>query len=120
MSTAIPLGSIGGADHLLLRWSDNPELPTQEEPVKMVEAHISESIVRSSLRVSERTQVHLIGKHYTGNGIVQSCQSDGNEFILMTTSPSLPAPLDPGVFAINSFLTEEEELKILENLSNGR
>ena len=74
--------------------------------------------------VSELTHVHLIGKNYTGNGIIQSCRKEGNSYILtilMTTELALPElpERDPGVFAVDDFLTEEEETKILESLCSG-
>ena len=125
MSAAAIAGPLRSVDQVVLRWSDNPELPVREETVQILELRFPESIVRSSLQFSEETHVYLIGKDYTGNGIIQSCRSDGNEFILtiLMTSDSLLPELsmkpDPGVFAIDEFLTEEEELKILQSLSKS-
>ncbi len=125
MSAAAIAGPLGSTDQVVLRWSDNSELPVREETVEILESCFPESIVRSSLQVSEETYVYLIGKDYTGNGIIQSCRSEGNEFILtilMTSDfplPELSIKPDPGVFAIDEFLTEEEELKILESLRGG-
>ena len=108
-----------------LRWCDNPELPFREEPVELVGLQSSESVIRSALRVGEETEVFLIGKRYTGNGIVRSCQREGNSFLLTIRigsefkTPELLPDYDPGVLAVDDFLTEEEEAKILESLNSN-
>jgi hypothetical protein len=106
-------GQVGNADQLLLRWSENPALPLREEQVEVVRFCLSESVIRSALRISENTQVYIIGKHYTGSGIVRSCHQEGEGFLL-TIYVGMEA--DPGVFAVDDFLTEEEEFRILEGL----
>ena len=124
MSAATIASQVGSVDQLFLRWSDDPTLPTREERVEVIEIHSSESLIRSPFRIDEETQVYLIGKHYTGTGIIRSCNKKGSSFILtilMDTECFLSEFLDkpdPGVFAVDSFLTEEEEIKILESLNN--
>ena len=106
------------ADQLLLRWSDYPELPVREEAVEVIGLDACQFVIRSNLRVNEKTPVYLIGNTYTGNGIVRSCRPEGIRFVL-TVEATADAPLperDPGLFAIDDFLTEEEEAKILESL----
>lgn len=111
------------AGSIFLRWSDYPELSIREEPVEVIGLDTFQSVLRSNLRVNEKTQVRLIGETYTGNGIVRSCQQEGTGFVLTITMSAetslseLRQELDPGVFAVEEFLTEEEEARILESLS---
>ncbi len=59
-----------------------------------------------------------------GNGIVRSCHQEGAAYILtvaMTPDPAYVSPrqeFDPGILDLDSFLTEEEEAKILESLKD--
>ena len=106
---------------LLLRWSDDPDLPSHEESVYMLEAKSAELVLRSSFRVPEKTRVYLIGKDYSEAGIVRSCHKQGLNFILtIGISPEGPVPphieIDPSVFIVDSFLTEEQEERILSEL----
>ena len=90
----------------------------------MLATHSQEATIKSTLEVREQTKVTLIGKDYTGIVIVTSCRGDGQSFILTISmgkdqsagSPSLQR--DPGVLAVDSFLTEEEEAKILQDLDD--
>ena len=88
----------------------------------MIKLQASESFVRSGLWVPEETRVFLTGKDYTGNGIVRFCQEEGNSFVLTIhivseyTTPDLLPEYDPGLLAVDEFLTEEEEAKILDSL----
>ena len=109
------------SDQLLLRWSDNPDLPSHEEWVQMLEAKGSEYVIRSSLRILEKTRVYLVGRDTSEAGIVRSCRRHGIDFILtIGISPEGPVVprfgIDPGVFIVDSFLTEEQELQILGEL----
>jgi len=109
------------SDQLLLRWSDDPDLPSHEEFVYMLEAKAAELVLRSSFRVLEKTRVYLIGKDYSEAGIVRSCRNQGSYFVLtIGISPEGPVPphmeIDPGVFIVDSFLTEEQEERILSEL----
>ena len=124
MSAATIASQAQGAGQCFLRWSDSPELPIREEPVEVIEVSSSEPVIRSALMISEGTKVFLIGSGYSGNGIVRSCQREGNSFLLTIRinteymQPELPPLYDPGLFAVDSFLTEEEEAKILASLNN--
>ncbi len=125
MSAATIASQAQGAGQCFLRWSDGPELPVREEPVEVVGVSSSEPLIRSALMVIEETKVFLIGSGYSGNGIVRSCQKEGNSFLLTiginteSMQPELPTAYDPGLFAIDDFLTEEDEDKILASLNNG-
>ena len=122
MAAAIT-GQMGNPDQLLLRWSEDPASPLREQQVEMVRLHVTESVIRSALRISENTKVYIIGKDYTGSGIVRSCRQEGGHFLLTISvdsersGPELLPERDPGLFAVDDFLTEEEEAKILENLN---
>jgi hypothetical protein len=123
MPTATVPNQVENADQLFLRWSDDPTLPMREQRVEMVRLYSSESIIRSALRINEKTKVLLIGNHYTRNGIVRSCREEGDSFLLTIlidpehSGPELLPEYDPGLFGVDDFLTEEEESKILEDLN---
>lgn len=75
--------------------------------------------------MSEKTKVTLIGKDYTGIGIVKSCRRDGENFILSIglteefIQAALPSDADPGALVVDDFVTEEQETKILEGLQDS-
>jgi hypothetical protein len=123
MPTATIPNQVENADQLFLRWSDDPTLPMREQRVEMVGLYSSESVIRSALRINEKTKVLLIGNHYTRNGIVRSCREEGDSFLLTIlidsehSGPELLPEYDPGLFGVDDFLTEEEESKILEGLN---
>jgi hypothetical protein len=106
-------GQVENSDQSLLRWSEDPASPLREEQVEVVRFCLSESVIRSALRIRENTSVYIIGKHYTGNGIVRSCREEGEGFLLTIR---VETEHDPGIFAVDDFLTEEEESRILEGL----
>lgn len=115
----------GQSDQALLCWSDSPNSPVQEEFVQIVESHLNEAVIRSAVEVSEETKVTLIGKDYTGIGIVKSCRKDGKSFILSvglteeSAQRTLPRDRDPGALVVDDFVTEEQEAKILEDLQHS-
>ena len=88
----------------------------------MLETHFSEATICSSLKIGEDTQVSLIGTYYSETGTVRSCRPEGGKFIVTigirpdNPSPSRSCGIDPGVFAIENFLTEEQERQILDEL----
>ncbi len=119
------VGSTGispkGAGQVLLRWSDNPKAPSQEEPVELIKADGSEPVLRSARAITEMTKVYLIQEENTRIGIVHSCRQQGNSYILtirINDSPVLEAgsEVDPGILAVDDFLTEEQEAEILRDL----
>ena len=120
------VGSCAGGirDQALLCWSEAPHSPAREEFVQVLESHSEEAVIRSTLQVSERTKVTLIGKDYTGIGFVKSCRAEGETFIVtisMADDDPTNAPhsqRDPGVLAVDNFLTEEDEAKILQDLDD--
>jgi len=91
----------------------------------VLETHLSEAIIKSTLKVNEKTKVTLIGKDYTGIGIVKSCRGDGKNFIMTIGIGEewiRPAPAgepDPSVLVIDEFITEEQEAQILQDLSDS-
>jgi hypothetical protein len=109
----------------LMCWFEAPDSPSREEFVQVLESHLSEALIKSALQVNEKTKVTLIGRDYTGIGIVKSCRKDGESFILQvamvgesmkTATPSKP---DPGALVVDDFITEEQETKILEGLEDS-
>ena len=107
-----------------IRWADSPESPPREELVELLKVDPDEAVIRSKISILENTRVYLIRKRSTESGIVYRCEPTGKNFILtikMTTenahNPRPPRP-DPGVYVIDSFMTEEAELKILNDLDD--
>lgn len=128
--TAVPMPlnrttSASQSNQALLCWSDPPDSPVQEEFVQILESHPTEALISSALKVSEEIKVTLIGKDYTGIGIVKSCRTDGENFILSiglteeSFQGTLPSSADPGALIVDDFLTEEQETKILEGLQDS-
>ena len=112
----------GKVQQFVLRWSAAYDSTFQEEIVDYINNNHSEWIFRSNVLISVRTPVYLTGDTYMGNGIIQSCRQEGPCFILtinMTKERTYLAPrqqFDPGLLNVDSFLTEEEEAKILDSL----
>jgi len=105
---------------MLLLWSDEANSASRQEPVDLLEICLEEVVIRSARKIRESTQVYLMGKQYTGNGIVHSCRTDDNSFILtiQINEDSLfrhNSELDPGIFAVEDFLTEQQEAAILRD-----
>ena len=109
------------SDQVLLRWSERNS-PRREVIVQVVETHASEAVIRCGLQLSEKTKVYLMGDKFTRTGIVRACRSDGAHFLLTiraTTDDvhtSVASVFDPGIRAVEDFLTEEQEQKILDAL----
>jgi hypothetical protein len=106
---------------MLLLWCDEANSASLKEPVDLLEIRLEEVITRSVRKIREGTQVYLMGKQYTGNGIVHSCRKDDKSFILtiQIDEDSLfrhKSELDPGIFAVEDFLTEQQEAEILTGL----
>lgn len=113
--------SLDGPDRLLLRWSEDAFSPSREELVEMVEVRVSEAVICSSLRVLEKTEVFLIGKYSTDSGVVRSCRPFKGKFILtilINSQTPNPPNVDPGVLLVDSFMTEDQEQAILDEIDN--
>lgn len=110
-----------GSGELVLRWSEAPDSPSSEQIVQVIQSNVHEAVIRSACRVREGTQVRLVGKKYTGDGVVRSCREEGKSFILrIAVGADVMIPYvsdrDPGALVIDEFLTAEQEAKILEDL----
>lgn len=57
------------------------------------------------------------------SGRVQSCLNDGNSFVLTILIEEdcalAGSEMDPGIFAVDNFLTEKEEEDILSDIEGG-
>jgi hypothetical protein len=108
----------------LLRWVEFDLVNSREEPVEILASHFFEATVSSSVQLVSNTQVDLIAAHYTEKGTVRSCLADGAKFIVTIRlfpeqrNPPLGSQRDPGVFAVNDFLTEEQELRIVQEIDD--
>jgi hypothetical protein len=108
---------------MLLLWSDETNSASRRELVDLLEARFEEIVIRSARKVPETTQVYLMGEQYTGTGIVRTLRTDDNSFILtIHVDEASPyrhnSELDQGVFAVDDFLTEQQEAEILSYLEN--
>jgi hypothetical protein len=117
--SAMPI-ALEHAGQVLLLWTDTRDFASRKEFVDLLETHRDEAVIRSASTIRENTQVYLMGKQYTGNGIVSSCRQDDSSFILtiQIDDNSLfrhSSELDPGIFAVEDFLTEQQEAEILRD-----
>lgn len=111
--------SLDESDKLLLRWFEDAFSPSREEPVQMLETRVSEAVICSSLKVLEKTEVFLIGKYSTESGVVRSCRPSGGKYIVTISIHSQkpnPPDIDPGLLALDSWMTEEQEKAILDQI----
>lgn len=110
--------------HALVRWSEHLGGLSQEESVVVVSEADQAIRVCTSRPLKETTPVYIWGARNSGNGIVRSCFPDGRNYIVLiewNREEMLrfgSSNIDPGVFAIDGFLTEEQEDKILESLGD--
>jgi hypothetical protein len=119
-------GAVGNSledpDQVLLSWSDSPSSPKNQELGQLITVRASDAVIRSAAPIMVNTTVRVTGKHYTGNGIVTSCRKEESGYILtLTESHDIPfqgSKRDPGVVAVENFLTEEQEAQILKELKN--
>ena len=109
-----------------MRWADSPTATALELPVEIVDEKDSEPIVRAPVKIGEETPVTLVAEDYMVNGIVRSCCTDRNSFLLTIATEDLSGERleraqlrDPGALVVDDFLTEEEEAKILEALQDS-
>jgi hypothetical protein len=117
-STSSPLKC---SKQALLRWSERNS-PRREVIVQVVETHASEAVIRCGLQLSEKTKVYLMGDKFTRTGIVRACRSEGAHFLLTIRAVNedfrvaIGSVFDPGIRAVEDFLTEEQEQEILDAL----
>jgi len=106
----------------LLRWSE-PGSPSREAVVQVVERHVSEAVIRCGLQLTKKTKVYLMGEKFTTMGTIRSCRHKGPQFLLTIRTSgtdftsSTASLLDPGILAVEDFLTEEQEEQILAGLT---
>ncbi len=96
-----------------LRWSEAPNARIREASAELLRTHVSETVLRSSREVAEKTKVYLENSYYKGKGVVRSCVRLGTYFVLRIL---MVPEKDPGVLAVEDFVTEEQERRILEQL----
>ncbi len=123
MSVSATTVALECSGQMLVLWSDEANAASRKEPVDILQICLEEVIIRSPRKIRESTQVYLMGKQYTGNGIVHSCRKDDKSFILtiQVDENSLyrhSSELDPGIFAVEDFLTEQQEAEILRAVKN--
>lgn len=111
---------------IILRWCDSLSASVFELPVEIVDEANCEPIIRAPLKIGEDTPVTLLAKDYMVNGIVRFCRADRNSYLITVATRDVSEERaekayfrDPGVLAIDDFLTEEEEAKILESLQDS-
>ncbi len=109
----------------LLRWCEQSGFPSQEQIVEVTQALPSQAIILSLSNIKVGTEVHLAGRNYEATGIVRSCVAQGSSFIitvLITHDRSRVGSdlllFDPGLFVVDSFLSDEAETRILDEFEN--
>ena len=112
--------SLPHSQYALLQWFEGPQSDLREEYVEVIDDRVCQTVIRSSLKLSRETEVTLIGKDYTAEGIVQACESE-NTWFLLTLAAKLPSRdgnrLDPGALVVDDFLTEDQEAAILAEIT---
>lgn len=107
--------------YALLRWFEGPRSNHREELVEIVDDHECQTVVRTSFELHPETKVSLITENYTEESVVQACQSEKTFFLLRLEarqhSRDARAAIDPGLFSVNDFLTEDQEAAILEEVA---
>lgn len=116
-------GSADDADHVVLRWSDAASAVWREQFAQIVDAGSLEAVLMSTWEIPTDTKVRLIGREYSGEGTVRSCKREGALYRLCISTGAgqqgaESSEFDPGLFAVESFLTEEQEAKILKDLED--
>lgn len=114
------------SSEIILRWSDTPFAPARESLVELVDSDGAEPLVRGPFRIGEDTPVTLVAKGYMVNGIVRFCRADKQSYLITVSTYGISEQQteaahfrDPGALAVDDFLTEEEEAKILESLQDS-
>lgn len=114
------------SSQILLRWSDALSACALESPVELVDSDNPEPIVRAPRSVCEDTPVTLVASGYMVNGIVRFCRADKESYLITVSTCEISEDRfemaqfhDPGALAVDDFLTEEEEAKILESLQDS-
>lgn len=113
--------SFQNPDQASLRWSGRNS-PRRGVVVQVIETHASEAVIRCDFRLKEKRKVYLMGDKITISGIVRTCRPDGAQFLLTIRATkgdfraSTGSLFDPGIRAVEDFLSEEQERKILESL----
>ncbi len=126
MSASTITRLLAQSGQITLRWSDTPSGRALESVVELVDSDHPEPIVRAPRRVGEDTPVTLIAEGYTVNGIVTFCRADKESYLITVSTCGISEDQletahfhDPGAIAVDDFLTEEEEAKILESLQDS-
>lgn len=113
-------GGIGN----FVRWYDVESAKYQEDPIEILSEENSKATIWTAFGLLQETPVYIKTDSYTGNGIVTSAipEDKGYRVIIRLDREDMLNPysseIDPGVFALERFLTEEEENKILESLGD--
>jgi hypothetical protein len=106
----------------LLRWFEGPQSDPREEYVEVIDDEVCQTVIRSSRELSRETEVTLITKDCTAQGVVQACRTEGSSFLL-TLAAKLPrregaGTYDPGTLVVDDFLSEEQEAAILAEIND--
>lgn len=107
-----------------VRWYNPQCAGYQEDSVEIFLESTIEATIWTVNRLVTGSSVYIKTDSYSGNGIVSHSKPEekGYQVVIRldcenVLSPQLP-PFDPGVLALDGFLTEEEENKIFESLGD--
>lgn len=113
--------SLPHSKYALLRWFEGADSETREERVEIMDDRVCQKTIRSSMELSQETEVTLIGMDYTEQAIVRGCRNENN-FFLLALALKAPARVsglsrDPGAMSVDDLITEEQEAAILAEIA---
>src|SRR5579875_3179171 len=121
MANSPSTSPLGASNRILMRWYEVPDTALREETVELLEAQVSETVIRSAVKLSVNTRVYLKTSTRVVNGFVLSCHPEDFYFVL-TIAPNgneyaaTNRTADPGVFDVENFLSEQQEQAVLDQL----
>ncbi len=113
------MSAVNSPGCFLLRWYETYDSALREHSVEVISSQHAETVIRSPISVQERTAVLLLETKLSG--IVRSCHKEGGVFILTISAKdeinrfSSGSQRDPGLVAVDDFLSEAQEAELLKH-----
>jgi len=113
------MATVNRKGRFILRWVETCDSALQEHLVEVISSQQTKTVLRSTISLQEHTAV-LLADDGAG-GTVQSCYKEGGAFILTISlkdeinMPSSEPQRDPGLLAIDDFLSEAQEAELLKH-----
>ena len=113
-------------DNLRLTWRDDTDAQLHESTSELLELRTNTAVVSLDQSLPIKSEVSMSWGKYTTAATVVSCEPNSGGFVIALKRrsgsklhffrPALRGWFDPGVLAIEKFLTEEQEERILREL----